>query len=444
MRSYLILAMCLLFLIQYFVGNQGLQYVVVLLALLAFIGSASKADRFPRLIGILMMAVGFILELSKGTGIAGISEGIFLILPLLCLITLAPLLSIPLRLSGYFESVSLLLRNLLHQPKKFYAGITGTLFVLSPILNLGSVRILHDFLEELKLPSAMSAKSYVVGFSTAMLWSPYFASVTLVLHYQNVPYTEFFMYGISLSILSLLIGNMMFAFWETRNPLNLDDAAPPIKFAKKQRNHLYKLVLFVILLISSCLLIEAFTHWSMVVIVCLLSVTVPFIFGLFSRKGKKLLPPLNDYKNRTVPMMNNEIMLFMSAGMLAYALKGTSIMNGVSLFLTFLANHSFFLFAMAILLIVFCLTYMGIHQIAAVGVLAMQLDPEELGISSLALALTLLLMWSTTTALSPFSGLNLMVSRFAHVSGNQVGLRINGLHLVAVVFIGIALISFIK
>jgi len=299
-------------------------------------------------------------------------------------------------------------------------------------------------LEELKLPSAMSAKSYVVGFSTAMMWSPYFASVTLVLNYQNVPYSEYFLYGMGLSLLSLVLGNILFAFWVKRNPLNIDEEAASITFEKKHRNNLYKLVLFVILLISSCLLIERFTHWSMVVIVCLLSVIVPLLFGLFSREWEKLLPAFIDFRDRTVPMMNNEIMLFMSAGMLAYALKGTSIMNGVSSFLTFLANRSFILFAIAILAIVFCVTYMGIHQIAAVGVLAMQLDPGDLGISSLALALTLLLTWSTTTALSPFSGLNLMVSTFAHVSGNQVGLRINGLHLLAVVFIGIAIISFIK
>ena len=182
----------------------------------------------------------------------------------------------------------------------------------------------------------------------------------------------------------------------------------------------------------------------MVVIVCLLSVIVPLFFGLVSRSWKVLLPYLRDYRDRTVPMLNNEIMLFMSAGMLAYALKGTSIMNGVSNILTLLANQSFILFAIAIILIVFCITYMGIHQIAAVGVLAMQLDPNELGISSLALSLTLLLTWSTTTALSPFSGLNLMVSKFAHLSGNQVGLRINGLHLVTIVFLGIAIISFVK
>src|SRR4051794_11758559 len=103
MRSYLILGMCTLFIIQYFAQIGWLQYVVVLLSLLAFLGSASNADRFPRILGIVMMSAGIIIEWSKGTGITGISDGIFLILPLLSLITLAPLLSIPLRLGDSFE-----------------------------------------------------------------------------------------------------------------------------------------------------------------------------------------------------------------------------------------------------------------------------------------------------------------------------------------------------
>lgn len=109
MRSNLILGMCSLFLIQYFAQFHWLQLVVVGVALLAFFSSAVNADRFPRLIGIFMMGIGILLEWNKGTGIDGISEGIFTILPLLCLITLAPLLSIPMRLGGYFDSVSRLL-----------------------------------------------------------------------------------------------------------------------------------------------------------------------------------------------------------------------------------------------------------------------------------------------------------------------------------------------
>ena len=75
MRSYLILGMCTLFLVQYFVQLEWLQFVVVLLSLTAFLVSAVYADRVPRLLGILMMGVGIIIELNKGKGLGGISEG---------------------------------------------------------------------------------------------------------------------------------------------------------------------------------------------------------------------------------------------------------------------------------------------------------------------------------------------------------------------------------
>ncbi|MBT2658807.1 hypothetical protein J7E81_26895 [Bacillus sp. ISL-18] len=442
MRSYLILGMCALFLVQYFAELNWLQFVVVGLSLLAFLGSAFKADRFPRWLGIIMMTAGILIESQKGTGVQGISDGIFLILPLLCLLTLAPLLSVPLRLSGYFESIAALLRNLMHQPKKLYAGITGTLFLLAPVLNLGSVRILNEFMEEIELPSTMSAKSYLVGFSTAVMWSPYFASVSLVLHYLNISFEEYILYGIGLSILSLVVGNILFAVWERRNPLS-EKLTPNAPIDKEHSRQMIKLVLFVVILMSACLVVEKFTHWSMIVIVCLMSILVPLGYGGVSKDWKRMAAPLVDFRDRTVSMLNNEIMLFMSAGMLAFAIKGTSAANGVSTFLGHLADRSFILFALAVMLIVLSITYMGIHQIAAVGALAMQLNPAEIGISNIGLALLLLLTWSISTALSPFSGLNLMVSRFAGISGVQTGLRANGLHLSIIALIGIAIISYI-
>ena len=434
--------MCLLYLIHYFVQIQWIEYLVVFMALLAFMSSAIFADRFPRFLGIIMMTIGIVIVWVKGDLINGMSEGIYLILPLVSLITLAPLLSIPLRVGGFFESISHLLHNLLHQPKKLYAGITGTLFFLSPILNLGSVRIINEFLEELKLPSYMTAKSYVVGFATAAMWSPYFASVSLMTHYMDIPYQEFIVYGIALSILSLLIGNILFALWEKKHPIE-NNTVPSLPLVKADRYQIMKLVFFVIILMAVCLLVESLTNWSMIVIVCLMTIIVPLLYGTKWSNWKKMMPLLKDFRDRNVPLMSNEIVLFMSAGMLGYALKGTSIMNGLSTFLSDIANQSFFLFAMVLMAIVLFLTYIGIHQIAVVGAIAMQFSVVELGVSNLAVALVLILAWSISMSLSPFSGLNLMVSRFSKLSGRKVGFRANGLHLLIVTFISIAFISLV-
>lgn len=442
MRCYLILGMCGVFLVQYFVHIQWLRDLVVIMALLAFVGSTTKASPLPRWLGIFMMGTGIVLEISKGTAWSGTSAGLLSILPVMSLVILAPLLSVPLRLGGYFDSVALLLRNLTFHPRKLYAGISTTLFILSPILSLGSVRIIHEFLDDLKLPPPMSAKSYVVGFSTAVIWSPYFASVSLVLYYLNIPFRSYILYGLGMSILSLIIGNLLFAWWVRRHPLEREDGEEtPLEPA--HRKQLAKLVLLIVGLMSSCLILEHLTHWSMVVIVCLMSVLLPLVLALVKRDWKRAAPLLADYRDRTVPMMNNEIMLFLSAGLLGYAMQGTSAANGISSFLTGLAHQSFFLFAAALMAIVLVITYVGIHQIAAVGALAMQLNAQELGMSNLGLAMFLLLTWSLSTALSPFSGLNIMVSKFTGRSGVEAGLRANGLHLSLFALIGVFIISYI-
>ncbi|MGJ9384121.1 hypothetical protein [Salipaludibacillus sp. CF4.18] len=443
MRSYLILSMCILFLIQYFANIEWLGYLVVIMAILSFLASVSISKGFPRIIGITMMVTGMILELNKGAGFEGISQGLLLILPLICLVTLAPLLSLPLKLGGYFDAVDALLRNLLHHPRQLFAGITTSLFILSPILSLGSVRIISEFLTDIKLPSTMSVKGYMIGFSTAIMWSPYFASVSLVLYYLEMPVGKYILYGIGLSFLSLIVGNILFAFWERNHPLSKSHD-PKIPLNKKHRFKLFQLGFFVIVLMTTSLTIEYVTKWSMIVIVSLISLSLPIIWGTIANGWHRLSTLLKVYRDQSVMLMNNEIMLFTSAGLLAHAIQGTGFANALSEFLTILANRSFLLFAIAVMVIVLSITYVGIHQIAVVAALAMQLNPEELGITTLALAMLLLLAWSISSTLSPFSGLNLMVSRIVGISGVQTGLRANGLHLSILTFLGISIIMFIK
>nr|MBA5588290.1 hypothetical protein [Anaerobacillus isosaccharinicus] len=431
--------MCVLFLIQYFLQLYWLESIVVFLVLLAFIASATSSSGFPRIISIFMMVVGLMLEFQKGSGLEGISQGILLILPLLCLVTLSPLLSVPLKLEGYFEAVNALLRNLIHYPRKLFAGITTSLFILSPILSLGSVRVINEFLSALKLPSAITAKSYLVGFSTAIMWSPYFGSVSLVLYYLGMPVGQYILYGIGLSLLSLIVGNFLFFIWERKHPL-LKKEIPEAVLETQHRSQLIKLTMFVSILISSSLIIEHLTKWSMIVIVCVISIIQPLVWAIIKNNGwKRLYPQWITFKDVSVPIMNNEIMLFTSAGLLGHAIQDTSIANNLSYLLINIAEKSIFLFAFSVMTIILVVTFIGIHQIAVITALAMQLSPTELGISTLSLAMLLLLSWAVSSALSPFSGLNLMVSRLSGLSGVQVGLRANGLHLLILSIIGIGI-----
>lgn len=217
-----------------------------------------------------------------------------------------------------------------------------------------------------------------------------------------------------------------------------------VPLENKHRNQLIQLILFVLFLMSTSLIVEYLTKWSMIVIVSLISITLPLLWGVGTNGWKRLNPLLKTYLNQSVPMMNNEIMLFTSAGLLAHAIQGTSFAIRISDFLIRVADQSFLLFALAVMGIVLIVTYVGVHQMAVIAALAMQLNAQDLGISNLALAMLLLLAWSISTALSPFSGLNLLVSRIVGISGVETGLRANGLHLSIIAILGIGIIMILR
>ncbi|TDG00115.1 hypothetical protein [Paenibacillus piri] len=452
MRSYLILTMCGLFLIQYFVQLPWLENIVIVMTLAAFAGSASKANPMARWFGISMMAVGIAVELSKGTGLAGIRQGISMNLPLLTLVILVPLLSLPLKLGGYFEAIDTLLRRLKHQPRKLFAGITAVLFILGPILNLGSIRVVDEILKKHSLPPMMLAKSYLVGFSTTMLWSPYYASVALVLYYLHIPITEYMAYGIGLALLFVVMGNILFAFWAGRHLRHNDHpetaAAAEMEEDAAQDSGMYRkklarLGLIVIGLMGITFLLEFATHWSMLVLVSLLALAFPLLWAVSTRGWSRLAPMLVSFRDHSVPFMNNEIVLFTSAGLLGIALQGTAFGNGLKTVLNGLAHQSFFLFALSVVAFIVVVTFIGVHPMATVTTLVTQMNAHDLGTTNIVLAMLLMLSWSISSTVSPVNPLNLLASRLSGTSGLEAGLRANGLHLLLVTGLGLLIITWI-
>ena len=441
-RSYLILLMCGLFLIQYFVQSYWLEYLVVVMALAAFVGSVTKASSMPRWLGITMMGLGMVLEFQTGEGIEGIIRGISMNLPLLTLVILVPLLSFPLKLSGDFEIIYSILHHLRSHPRKIFAGITSVVFLLGPILNLGSIRVVDDLLKNLKLPSVILAKSYSVGFSTTMVWSPYYASVGLVLYYLNVPMGEYLPYGIGMALLFLFVGNIIFWIRSRRHPIGNEEPVTE-QPSNIKISHLLRLSLKVVGFLSITLLLEQFTQWSMLVIVSLFSIAFPLLWGIVTKKWKLLFPLLIDFRDKGVPIMNNEILLLTSAGLLGASLQGTSFGSGIKYFLNSVAHQSFLLFAIVVMMIVVIISFVGVHQMVVVTALVTQMNAVELGTTTHVLAMLLLLSWSVSSVLSPLNPLNLLVSRLSGFSGIETGLRMNGVHISIVTLIGLLVITVI-
>jgi len=444
MKSYFILSMCFLFLVQYFVHSAWLQYALALAATIAFGASIAWAKPIPRLFSILMFAAGAILTYSKGQGMQALAQGVTTNLPLLTLLVLVPLLSIPLKLGGFLDSILAYLQRYKHQPRKMFAGMTAVLFFLGPILNIGSIRIIDELIKDLRLNSTLLSKAYLVGFSTTILWSPYYAAVGLTLLYLHVAVTDYMLYGFGIAVLFLVVGNVLFGIWSGRQQLHSEEApgeaAPP---TPKDRTKVRLLAWMLVALMGIIIAAESITHWSILVLVSLLALLFPLCWGLFSRQWTALRRQVADYREKAVPVMNNEIIMYISAGFFGQSLQGTSLGQGINVLMTNLAQISFLLFALFVLVVMVCVTFVGIHQVVVVTVLATQMDPVLLGTTKEMLAMVIMLAWSASSILSPVNPVNLLVSSLVKKSSIEVGIRDNGAYVLVVSALGILLLTWI-
>ncbi|SEA34868.1 hypothetical protein SAMN05421743_10486 [Thalassobacillus cyri] len=445
LKSNLIIGMCLFYFLNFFIQAINFDIALALLSLSVFILSLRHAKSTPRVLAGIMFVLGIFFTLSKGEGVAEISSGITMNLPLLVLVLLVPLLSIPLKVRGYFKTVRFFLENMAVDTKKIFGSISFFIFCMGPVLNLGSIRVLHETIKDIKLSSVLLAKSYLVGFSTVILWSPYFASVALVLYYLEVPFANYVPLGLTMAVIQMIIGNLLFRFYSrakgTEQGKQEEAAITELKEVNSRQNSIHKkklwsLIGIITLLMGSIFLLEYITKWPMMLLVSAVSVGYPLLWSLVTRQWKSVEKHFIEFKDRSLPRMNNEVVLFISAGLFGKALQGTIIAAFIRKFLNHIASMSFLLFILAVMGIIVSLCFIGIHQIVVVTALVTQMDASFIGTTPEVLALLIMISWSMAAVLSPVNPLNLLVSGSVKHSGMDVGFKWNGIYLLSMFVIG--------
>lgn len=436
LKSNLILTMCFLYLIQFFVDSRYLDIFLTILVVVIFSICLFSVKPVPRLLGGGMFFVGITMNIIKGEGLGGIISGITTNLPLLTLIILVPLISIPFKIKGYFEATHYYIKKISHDSRKIFSGLTLFVFVIGPIMSVGAIRILHEMIRDLELKPKVLAKSYLVGYSTVVLWSPYHSSVALVIYYLDVSIMDYIPLALTFAVILLFLGNLI--YWLSFRKSNKVSSEyekfdnNDTKYIKSIRN----MITTVLILFLTVFVLEYITKWSMMFLVSLISVLFLVIWCTLNKEWKKVSSFIKDFKENSVQKTNNEIVLFISAGIFGKTLTDTPVANGIKIFLNDVFSMSFLLFITMILLIMLSFTFVGIHQIVIATVLITQLDSPIVETSPEVLALIFMIGWSMSAVLSPVNPLNLLVSSLVKKPALSVGLKWNGFYLLVMFVVG--------
>ena len=322
-------------------------------------------------------------------------------------------------------------------PGRRYAALTigGQLFGL--LLNYGAISLLGSMTmanaslernEEIRLHRIRRMLLAIQrGFISTLPWSP--LSFAMVISTSLVPGTSW-----SLCLIPGMINGVILAgtgwLLDTLFKPKLSSTAIPQRQITDSWIALLPLgllLLLLVLLLSIAYVLTGVRVLGLViVIVPLLSIAWVAVQNRHDRPLQQVRQWSSVYLTRSLGEFRNETVLLMMAGYI-----GTVASPILGLMMTHLdinlASLPAWLILVTLVWLVPLLGQLGMNPILAVALIAPVLpDAAELGVSPVAVAISLTAGWILSGISSPFTATTMLVGNFASISSAQVGLRWNG------------------
>lgn len=445
-RNLYVTSMVFLILVVFareFIDISALISVESILLVIMLLTCLVLAKGISLYLSMLTLLIGHFLLIKYNMSFDIWYDAITKNLPLAILFVIAPMISIPLREGGYLKAFNYYIRKNIQHTGRLFGILSTFVFSLGAITNLGSVRVTHALVEDVKLPKKFLANIYAVGFSACITWSPYFGSVNLILYYTNVAFTEFLFFGFFYGISLLILGNLLFLGdpklkEEVRNTPKNEKKSEGKEDSKK----VPMLILNLILLLVEVVIAEQFFHFSnMMLMVSFVAFFHSIIWSFFIKKIPEFWKSMKRYSN-VVFQIRNEVIFFVSAGFFGVIVANTPIKGLIISLFANVSGLSIFVLIVFIILLTAVLSSVGIHQVITVTTLGLSIDPSLLGFHNIAFALTLMGGWLGAMIFSPLAPFSIVLSGLLEENTFKITSKYNlifgiGLTLVSGIYISL-------
>jgi hypothetical protein len=432
LRFSLIMSMCFLYIIEAFVPTVYIGLVFNIVATAVFLLFLPLLEWKGRIFTLTLFTAGGIIHYTVGDTGFGLVQGITQNMPLLSILILAPLLSVPLRREGIIDSVILYLNELKHNPRKTFYGISTFMLTLAPILNMGALRIVHGFVESIHLPSKLLSRSYYVGFTPAVIWSPFFASVGIVLFYLDITYLSYVAVGVMFAVIQMTVGIILFRPRIVEETAAAEERNVMISHDKGPKKDMYLLFGFVLGLVVLLIVMEQVFHKSMLLLVSIICFLVPVAWVIFRKRKSIVKEEIIHYKNK-LHSQKMEICLFLSAGLFGNAVSHTPVKELLEKSIQWSATQSIGVLFLFIILLVTFMAFLGVHQIIVTPLILTSLDFATMpNVAVASVAFMCIFTWMLSSAISPLNAMNIIISQCVKRNGVTVAFKWNGVYFLSI------------
>jgi hypothetical protein len=431
-RGLLYLAAIVVFLLARLVHLPSLMPVASVLALLCIVVSLPACGPVARTLTLSFLAGGYLMLWRAGVAWPQYLLAHGDMLYLLALFAVLPLLSIPVQLGAYGDSIETVLRSRISGLFQLNCVVTVLAYLCGSFMSLAAVPIMMTSLAPvvgsypLRDPRRFAAVATTYGYVLPILWTPVSGVVGVVLHSLHLEWTALLPLLVGLSVAGLLLNWALFWLIELRvRPA----AAVPAPAAADQPalgpalRHLAQMLLGIVLMVGLIALFDRLLKIGMLTVVTLLAIPFSLAWSLALGKGVAYTRAAAMHMTSRLPRLADQFAIFLAAGFFVSAMHLSGVDHAVNQ--AFLALHQTLgtrLFLLAMPLMALAAAMAGVHPLVAIALLGQSLKPEVLGIDVELLALALIGSSVLTYMLGPFSGTLGLMQSLTRISGYRLAL----------------------
>jgi hypothetical protein len=393
-------------------GNPVFRLPLSLLSIIAITLSIPRAARLARVISLGFVGSGSLLLWQAGLGLEEWLRAFGDMAYLLALFAALPVLAEPIRLGGYSHAIQALLQRRVSGLVGLNCLTTLMAYLCGSVVSLAAVPImmacLQPVVERYPLDNRLRfmTGASISGYVLPLFWTPVSGVVGVVLHTLRLDWAALFPRLFALSAGCLLINWLIFYLLEARKPA--PPAAPPCSVPAEVPSPwrgLGAMLVGIALLVAAFVLIEYRLGVGLVTVVTLVAVPGAFLWCAAIGQGRRFVTEGGRAALSRIPRMADQFAVFLAAGFFAAAIRLSGADAGVNqLFMQLSAAVGAQALALLIPVMTLAASFLGLHPLVAIALLADSLRPELLGLTSAQLALALIGGSVLTFMLGPFSG----------------------------------------
>ncbi|SMB81756.1 hypothetical protein SAMN00017405_2171 [Desulfonispora thiosulfatigenes DSM 11270] len=446
-RQIILIAFSIFYLLSEFTNIIYFSILTAICLLIIIVQNMPLVGKTNQKISLVLFFFGIMFLIKTNSSIGEWITAISSNSGLVVLFIVLPFLSFPLYFEDYEKSLRQFSLKHINNVIQF-GNLSGFLtYFLSALLNVGSFPIVYNLFDktvDFTDKDRTLWLSMMRGNTAAIFWSPNFVAVAVILHYLELPWLTILPMGFLLSLIT------MFSNWVTmyvRAKLNEEQYERkeiPYDLTPEDNKKLFKLTRTFLILILLIGFFNIFTTLKLLVIVPIVALIYPLLLAILQKSFSSYIKQLKNYYTKSLLNIKNEIIIFAAAGFFGKSLEISGVGEIIPSLIKLDSIHQPFLVILAIIILMGALSIIGIHPIVTSTALATTIGAETLGISVYAYAFTLLASYGLSVLISPFSGMNLVMSGLTKHSSWELGPRLNIIYCLGMGIIFAIIIPFIK